>query len=168
MYAGAVTINCIILKQMYTVDQRAPFTCTVCTFCICFVPQWIYKQKCSNGIICNCIWRILCSATQCRNALENHNNTLLWYFVSLHLCVNYCFHCRKALLLLKKKRYQDQLLDKTENQISNLERMVRVWWFLQNPTEIWSVKKMCRKWYMCCHSLLFVYCLKVSVVTNNV
>ncbi|KAI2658315.1 Charged multivesicular body protein 6 [Labeo rohita] len=30
----------------------------------------------------------------------------------------------KALLLLKKKRYQDQLLDKTENQISNLERMV--------------------------------------------
>ncbi|CAB1312987.1 unnamed protein product [Coregonus sp. 'balchen'] len=29
----------------------------------------------------------------------------------------------KALLLLKKKRYQDQLLDKTENQISNLEHM---------------------------------------------
>lgn len=29
----------------------------------------------------------------------------------------------KVLLLLKKKRYQDQLLDKTENQISNLERM---------------------------------------------
>ncbi|KAF1373488.1 hypothetical protein PFLUV_G00239390 [Perca fluviatilis] len=28
----------------------------------------------------------------------------------------------KALLLLKKKRYQDQLLDKTENQIGNLER----------------------------------------------
>lgn len=32
----------------------------------------------------------------------------------------------KALLLLKKKRYQDQLLDKTENQISNLERMVSI------------------------------------------
>uniref|UniRef100_A0A4W5P6X1 Charged multivesicular body protein 6a n=1 Tax=Hucho hucho TaxID=62062 RepID=A0A4W5P6X1_9TELE len=32
----------------------------------------------------------------------------------------------KALVLLKKKRYQDQLLDKTENQISNLERMVRL------------------------------------------
>uniref|UniRef100_A0AAY5LC95 Charged multivesicular body protein 6 n=1 Tax=Esox lucius TaxID=8010 RepID=A0AAY5LC95_ESOLU len=32
----------------------------------------------------------------------------------------------KALLLLKKKRYQDQLLDKTENQISNLERMVNI------------------------------------------
>uniref|UniRef100_A0A8C6V7T1 Charged multivesicular body protein 6 n=1 Tax=Naja naja TaxID=35670 RepID=A0A8C6V7T1_NAJNA len=30
----------------------------------------------------------------------------------------------KAKLLLKKKRYQEQLLDKTENQISNLERMV--------------------------------------------
>ncbi|MEQ2264122.1 Charged multivesicular body protein 6, partial [Xenotaenia resolanae] len=29
----------------------------------------------------------------------------------------------KALLLLKKKRYQDQLLEKTESQISNLERM---------------------------------------------
>ncbi|KAG5279776.1 hypothetical protein AALO_G00081460 [Alosa alosa] len=31
----------------------------------------------------------------------------------------------RALLLLKKKRYQDQLLDKTENQIGNLERMVQ-------------------------------------------
>ncbi len=38
---------------------------------------------------------------------------------------------RKALLLLKKKRYQDQLLDKTENQISNLERMV-------NKTDLWE------------------------------
>ncbi|XP_077412110.1 charged multivesicular body protein 6-like isoform X3 [Vanacampus margaritifer] len=37
----------------------------------------------------------------------------------------------KALLLLKKKRYQDQLLDKTENQISNLERMVQDIEFLQ-------------------------------------
>ncbi|NXC90799.1 CHMP6 protein, partial [Cercotrichas coryphoeus] len=32
---------------------------------------------------------------------------------------------RAAMLLLKKKRYQEQLLDKTENQISNLERMVQ-------------------------------------------
>nr|XP_033815968.1 charged multivesicular body protein 6 [Geotrypetes seraphini] len=31
----------------------------------------------------------------------------------------------KAKLLLKKKRYQEQLLDKTENQISNLERLVQ-------------------------------------------
>ncbi|XP_019964072.1 charged multivesicular body protein 6 [Paralichthys olivaceus] len=31
----------------------------------------------------------------------------------------------KALLLLKKKRYQDKLLDKTENQISNLEHLVQ-------------------------------------------
>ncbi|XP_040295023.1 charged multivesicular body protein 6 [Bufo bufo] len=30
----------------------------------------------------------------------------------------------KAKLLLKKKRYQDQLLEKTDNQISNLEKMV--------------------------------------------
>ncbi|KAK2866612.1 hypothetical protein Q7C36_002668 [Tachysurus vachellii] len=32
---------------------------------------------------------------------------------------------QKAVLLLKKKRFQEQLLDKTENQISNLERMVQ-------------------------------------------
>lgn len=31
----------------------------------------------------------------------------------------------KAILLLKKKKYQEQLLDKTENQISNLEQMVQ-------------------------------------------
>ncbi|XP_061892545.1 charged multivesicular body protein 6-like [Entelurus aequoreus] len=37
----------------------------------------------------------------------------------------------KALLLLKKKRYQDQLLDKTENQISNIERMVQDIEFMQ-------------------------------------
>uniref|UniRef100_A0A3Q3G6C3 Charged multivesicular body protein 6a n=1 Tax=Labrus bergylta TaxID=56723 RepID=A0A3Q3G6C3_9LABR len=37
----------------------------------------------------------------------------------------------KALLLLKKKRYQDQLLVKTENQISNLERMVQDIEFMQ-------------------------------------
>uniref|UniRef100_H3CWP7 Charged multivesicular body protein 6 n=1 Tax=Tetraodon nigroviridis TaxID=99883 RepID=H3CWP7_TETNG len=37
----------------------------------------------------------------------------------------------KALLLLKKKRYQDQLLDKTENQISNLELMVQDIEFMQ-------------------------------------
>lgn len=38
---------------------------------------------------------------------------------------------RKALVLLKKKHYQDQLLDKTETQISNLERMVRLRLFLE-------------------------------------
>ncbi|XP_015256808.1 PREDICTED: charged multivesicular body protein 6-like [Cyprinodon variegatus] len=37
----------------------------------------------------------------------------------------------KALFLLKKKRYQDQLLEKTENQISNLERMVQDIEFMQ-------------------------------------
>ncbi|XP_068075537.2 charged multivesicular body protein 6 isoform X3 [Danio rerio] len=31
----------------------------------------------------------------------------------------------RALLLLKKKRYQDQLLDKTDIQIDNLERLVQ-------------------------------------------
>ncbi|KAM6376704.1 charged multivesicular body protein 6 isoform 1-T2 [Pluvialis apricaria] len=31
----------------------------------------------------------------------------------------------KAMLLLKKKRYQEQLLNKTETQIDNLERMVQ-------------------------------------------
>uniref|UniRef100_A0A669CLE1 Charged multivesicular body protein 6 n=1 Tax=Oreochromis niloticus TaxID=8128 RepID=A0A669CLE1_ORENI len=36
-----------------------------------------------------------------------------------------------TLLLLKKKRYQDQLLEKTENQISNLERMVQDIEFMQ-------------------------------------
>lgn len=42
----------------------------------------------------------------------------------------------KALLLLKKKRYQDQLLDKTENQISNLERMVQDIEFAQIETKV--------------------------------
>ncbi|CAL8303747.1 unnamed protein product [Merluccius merluccius] len=37
----------------------------------------------------------------------------------------------KALVLLKKKRYQDRLLDKTENQISNLELMVQDIEFVQ-------------------------------------
>ncbi|KAK7939770.1 hypothetical protein WMY93_003096 [Mugilogobius chulae] len=37
----------------------------------------------------------------------------------------------KALLLLKKKRYQDHLLEKTENQISNLEQMVQDIEFMQ-------------------------------------
>lgn len=40
------------------------------------------------------------------------------------MCFDVIYKRRKALLLLKKKRYQDQLLDKTENQISNLELMV--------------------------------------------
>lgn len=34
------------------------------------------------------------------------------------------FPCRRAKLLLKKKRYREQLLDKTENQITSLETMV--------------------------------------------
>ncbi|CAB1424288.1 unnamed protein product [Pleuronectes platessa] len=42
----------------------------------------------------------------------------------------------KALLLLKKKRYQDQLLEKTENQLSNLERMVQDIEFMQIEMEV--------------------------------
>ncbi|KAK0147886.1 Charged multivesicular body protein 6 [Merluccius polli] len=42
----------------------------------------------------------------------------------------------KALLLLKKKRYQDQLLDKTENQIGNLERMVQDLEFAQIENKV--------------------------------
>ncbi|KAF4092817.1 hypothetical protein AMELA_G00024830 [Ameiurus melas] len=42
----------------------------------------------------------------------------------------------KALLLLKKKRYEDQLLDKTETQISNLERMVQDLEFAQIEVKV--------------------------------
>ncbi|KAB5553917.1 hypothetical protein PHYPO_G00044180 [Pangasianodon hypophthalmus] len=42
----------------------------------------------------------------------------------------------RALLLLKKKRYQDQLLDKTETQISNLERMVQDLEFTQIEVKV--------------------------------
>lgn len=34
------------------------------------------------------------------------------------------FLCRRAKLLLRKKRYREQLLDRTESQISSLEAMV--------------------------------------------
>ncbi|MCJ8739304.1 hypothetical protein PDJAM_G00045630 [Pangasius djambal] len=42
----------------------------------------------------------------------------------------------RALLLLKKKRYQDQLLGKTETQISNLERMVQDLEFAQIEVKV--------------------------------
>ncbi|PWA17833.1 hypothetical protein CCH79_00008358 [Gambusia affinis] len=42
----------------------------------------------------------------------------------------------KALLLLKKKRYQDQLLQKTESQISNLEHMVQDIEFMQIEVKV--------------------------------
>lgn len=59
--------------------------------------------------------------------LNRHIDTFDCTLENNVFCITIClFICngRKALLLLKKKRYQDQLLDKTENQISNLERMV--------------------------------------------
>lgn len=58
--------------------------------------------------------------------------------------------CRRAKLLLKKKRYREQLLDKTENQITSLETMVgrgRVWhragcgespWALEHTFPSWT------------------------------
>lgn len=52
--------------------------------------------------------------------------TVALYFV-------FCPVDRKAVLLLKKKRYQDQLLDKTDNQISNLEQLVSQW-SISQPT----------------------------------
>ncbi|XP_030629659.1 charged multivesicular body protein 6 isoform X1 [Chanos chanos] len=48
----------------------------------------------------------------------------------------------KALLLLKKKRYQDQLLEKTENQISNLERMVQDIEFAQIESKVFEGLKV--------------------------
>uniref|UniRef100_A0A8C1I1D2 Charged multivesicular body protein 6b n=2 Tax=Cyprinus carpio TaxID=7962 RepID=A0A8C1I1D2_CYPCA len=48
----------------------------------------------------------------------------------------------KALLLLKKKRYQNQLLDKTENQISNLERMVQDIEFAQIEMKVFEGLKV--------------------------
>ncbi|XP_077067921.1 charged multivesicular body protein 6 isoform X2 [Siphateles boraxobius] len=42
----------------------------------------------------------------------------------------------RALLLLKKKRYQDLLLDKTEIQIANLERMVQEIEFAQIEVKV--------------------------------
>lgn len=34
------------------------------------------------------------------------------------------FFNRRAKLLLRKKRFQEQLLDKTDGQLENLERMI--------------------------------------------
>lgn len=56
-------------------------------------------------------------------------------------CVMF-FYCRKALLLLKKKRYQDRLLDKTEHQISNLEHMVLkylILWTLRDVLMVYCI-----------------------------
>lgn len=46
------------------------------------------------------------------------------------------------MLLLKKKRYQEQLLDKTENQISNLERMVSQAWGCSGLGLPWDVLEL--------------------------
>lgn len=64
---------------------------------------------------------------------------MVWYNIFSRLAFSstpFFSPSRKAKLLLKKKRYQEQLLDKTENQISNLERMVSGVGFLNC---IWSL-----------------------------
>lgn len=42
--------------------------------------------------------------------------------------------CRRAKLLLKKKRYREQLLDKAENPITSLETMSRL-----GGSGVWAV-----------------------------
>lgn len=62
----------------------------------------------------------------------------------------------KALLLLKKKRYQDQLLDKTENQISNLERMVQDIEFAQIEMKVIEGLKVGNDWLKKMHEVLSI------------
>ncbi len=80
----------------------------------------------------------VCPLVLCRRSSFQNKENLLHNILCLF---------RKALLLLKKKRYQEQLLDKTENQTSNLERMV-------HETDLWE-------YYMCCtiFCILFLACL---------
>lgn len=40
------------------------------------------------------------------------------------MLINVMFFNRRAKLLLRKKRFQEQLLDKTDGQLENLERMI--------------------------------------------
>lgn len=69
--------------------------------------------------------------------------------------------CRRALLLLKKKRYQDQLLDKTETQISNLERMVRVVSCSPETALMIQMSDTLKSTSLCGHVLLF-FLIKVA------
>uniref|UniRef100_A0A8C0WCK5 Charged multivesicular body protein 6 n=1 Tax=Castor canadensis TaxID=51338 RepID=A0A8C0WCK5_CASCN len=48
-----------------------------------------------------------------------------WGAAKVGTAITMGFPCRRAKLLLKKKRYREQLLDRTENQISSLEAMVQ-------------------------------------------
>ena len=45
------------------------------------------------------------------------------YAMYMHTYVQ--LFCRKAMLMLRKKKYQETLLDKTDKQLENIERMVR-------------------------------------------
>lgn len=44
--------------------------------------------------------------------------------------------CRRAKLLLKKKRYQEQLLEKTDGQLENLEKLTQDLEFAQIETKV--------------------------------
>ena len=49
-----------------------------------------------------------------------------------YLCVHKLSFCnlRKAKLLLRKKRFQENMIEKTDNQLENIERMVRLYFSL--------------------------------------
>ncbi|XP_077412109.1 charged multivesicular body protein 6-like isoform X2 [Vanacampus margaritifer] len=79
-------------------------------------------------------WRLVMQLKQQRDKLKQYQKRITLQLDKERLLAKQLLkdgRKEKALLLLKKKRYQDQLLDKTENQISNLERMVQDIEFLQ-------------------------------------
>lgn len=86
----------------------------------------------------------VCPLVLCRRSSLQNKENLLHNILCLF---------RKALLLLKKKRYQEQLVNKTENQISNLERMV-------NETDLWEY---CI-WYVLHHILYLVFSLSAKII----
>ena len=57
-----------------------------------------------------------------------HVLRLLWVdspiVIALRQDIRLCFFCRKAKLLLKKKRYLEGMLTKTDTQLDNLQEMV--------------------------------------------
>ncbi|XP_075435911.1 charged multivesicular body protein 6 [Ascaphus truei] len=90
---------------------------------------------CNSTVKCGVCCRLYCVCNLCAlAALKQQRDKLKQYQkrVSLQLqrereLARQLLHDgkkEKAKLLLKKKRYQEQLLQKTDNQISNLEKMV--------------------------------------------
>ncbi|NP_001084537.1 charged multivesicular body protein 6-B [Xenopus laevis] len=62
----------------------------------------------------------------------------------------------KAKLLLKKKRYQEQLLEKTDNQISNLEKMVDDIEFAQIEMKVIEGLKVGNEWLKKMHEVMSI------------